>query len=68
MRAGATIECLDLHGCPFAESGFVFRELRAAANPSPAALRLSIDGAPPKLRIIKCRGGMPPARAFDLHG
>ena len=48
--------------------GFVFRELRAAANPSPAALRLSIDGAPPKLRVIKCRGGMPPARAFDLHG
>lgn len=48
--------------------GFVFRDLRAAANPSPAALRLSIDGAPPKLRVIKCRGGMPPARNFDLHG
>lgn len=48
--------------------GFVFRDLRAAANPSPAALRLSIDGAPPKLRVIKCRGGMPPARGFDLHG
>lgn len=48
--------------------GFVFRDLRAAANPSPAALRLSIDGTPPRLRVIKCRGGMPPARSFDLHG
>jgi hypothetical protein len=48
--------------------GFVFRDLRAAANPSPAALRLSIDGAPPRLRVLKCRGGMPPARAFELPG
>ena len=48
--------------------GFVFRDLRAAANPSPAALRLAIDGTPPKLRVIKCRGGMPPARTFDLPG
>ena len=52
--------------------GFVFRDLRAAANPSPAALRVAIDstpdGTPPRLRVIKCRGGMPPARNFDLHG
>ena len=48
--------------------GFVFRDLRAAANPSPAALRLAIDGTPPKLRVVKCRGGMPPARTFDLPG
>ena len=48
--------------------GFVFRESRAIANPSPAALRLAIDGTPPRLRVVKCRGGMPPARHFALHG
>lgn len=46
--------------------GFVFRDLRALANPSPAALRLAIQGTPPKLRVVKCRGGMPPARDFGL--
>jgi len=52
--------------------GFVFRDLRAAANPSPASLRLAIDsaddGTPPALRVVKCRGGMPPSRRFALHG
>lgn len=46
--------------------GFIFRDLRAAANPSPAALRLAIRGTPPKLRVVKCRGGMPPVRDFEL--
>ena len=46
--------------------GFVFRDLRALANPSPAALRLAIQGAPPRLRVVKCRGGTPPARAFEV--
>jgi len=46
--------------------GFVFRDLRALANPSPAALRLAIRGTPPSLRVVKCRGGMPPAREFGL--
>lgn len=46
--------------------GFVFRDLRALANPSPAALRLAIQGTPPRLRVVKCRGGMPPARDFGL--
>ena len=53
--------------------GFMFHDLRAAANPSPAALRLAIDtapgdGTPPQLRVVKCRGGMPPSRRFALHG
>ena len=48
--------------------GFVFRDLRALVNPSPAALRLSIQGTPPRLRVVKCRGGMPPARDFGLPG
>jgi len=42
--------------------GFVFRETRAAANPSPAALRIAIDAAPAQLRVLKCRGGLPPTR------
>jgi len=47
--------------------GFVFRALREAANPSPAALRIAVDaGTPPRLRVLKCRGGNPPARALEL--
>jgi hypothetical protein len=47
--------------------GFVFRGLREAANPSPAALRIAVDaGTPPRLRVLKCRGGNPPARALAL--
>ena len=47
--------------------GFVFRGLREAANPSPAALRIAVDaGTPPRLRVLKCRGGNPPARALEL--
>ena len=49
--------------------GFVFRALREAANPSPAALRIAVDaGMPPRLRVLKCRGGNPPARALDMPG
>ncbi len=48
--------------------GFVFRALREAANPSPAALRIAVDaGTPPRLRVLKCRGGNPPARALALR-
>jgi len=42
--------------------GFVFRDVRAERNPSPAALRIAIDNAPTRLRVIKCRGAMAPAR------
>ena len=47
--------------------GFVLRERRHAANPSPAALRLEHDGD--GWRIRKCRGGPAPTRAFapGLH-
>ena len=46
--------------------GFVFRELRAAANPSPAALRIAVEGVPPQLRVLKCRGGNPPVCALPM--
>jgi hypothetical protein len=41
--------------------GFAFRPLQAARNPSPAALRLALDATPPRIRVLKCRGGNPPA-------
>jgi cell division inhibitor SulA len=42
--------------------GFAMRPLQAAANPSPAALRIAIDAQPAQLRVLKCRGGHPPAQ------
>jgi hypothetical protein len=39
---------------------FAFRDARAAANASPAALRLQVERD--QLRVLKCRGGLvPPA-------
>lgn len=47
-----------------AESGqalaFAFRDARAAANASPAALRLQVE--PGQLRVLKCRGGLVPTQ------
>jgi hypothetical protein len=48
--------------------GIAFRPLREATNPSPAALRLAIDPTERTLRVLKCRGGHPPTRAFALSG
>ena len=45
-----------------AESGqtlaFAYRPLETARNPSPAALRISVQGRPVQLRVLKCRGGL----------
>ncbi|GAB3094421.1 translesion DNA synthesis-associated protein ImuA [Lysobacter terrae] len=46
--------------------GFAFRPLKAALNPSPAALRIAIEASPRQLRVLKCRGGNPPARAIPF--
>lgn len=46
--------------------GIAFRSLREAANPSPAALRLAIEPSDRSVRVLKCRGGTPPARAIAL--
>lgn len=50
--------------------GFAFRPLRAARNPSPAALRIVIDAKPRQLRVLKCRGGLAPTQPipFPLPG
>lgn len=41
--------------------GFALREQKAAQNPSPAALRLSLQGPAGQVRVLKCRGGLAPA-------
>lgn len=46
---------------------FAYRPLHEARNPSPAALRLTIEAQPAQVRVLKCRGGQPPARAFALN-
>lgn len=46
--------------------GFAFRPLKAAVNPSPAALRIALDASPRQLRVLKCRGGIPPAKAIPF--
>lgn len=41
---------------------FAYRPLCEAVNPSPAALRLAVETQPAQLRVLKCRGGLAPAR------
>ena len=45
---------------------FAYRPLEAALNPSPAALRIAVEGRPSQLRVLKCRGGLPPAAPIVL--
>ena len=45
---------------------FGFRPSQAACNPSPAALRVAIETNPRQLRVLKCRGGLAPARPIAL--
>ncbi len=49
--------------------GFAFRPISAQANPSPAPLRLTMRGTDngPELRVIKCRGALPPARPVPFR-
>jgi len=47
---------------------FACRPQKAAHNPSPAALRIAIDTRPAQWRVLKCRGGMPPAAAIACPG
>ena len=46
--------------------GFCTRPLSMASQPSPAALRLCIDAQPSQIRVLKCRGGLPPSRPLAL--
>ncbi len=46
--------------------GFAFRPERVADNPSPAALRLRVQGNPRRVRVLKCRGANPPTQSIPL--
>lgn len=45
---------------------WAFRSQAVAEQASPAALRLAIDTAPSRVRVLKCRGANPPAATFPL--
>ena len=49
--------------------GFAFRPMKARDNPSPAPLRLSLQGSSEgtELRVLKCRGALPPARPLAFR-
>ncbi|MET1077147.1 MAG: translesion DNA synthesis-associated protein ImuA [Pseudomonas sp.] len=47
---------------------FACRPLQAAINPSPAALRLLLDGPRGQVRVLKCRGGLAPSRPIAFRG
>ncbi|WP_248919833.1 translesion DNA synthesis-associated protein ImuA [Pseudomonas entomophila] len=47
---------------------FACRTQQAALNPSPAALRIAIDTRPAQWRVLKCRGGLPPAAPIACPG
>jgi hypothetical protein len=46
--------------------GLCTRPLAQATQSSPAALRLCIDAQPSAVRVLKCRGGLPPTRPIAL--
>ena len=45
--------------------GFAFRDARVARNPSPAVLRLQLEAE--QIRVLKCRGGLAPARPIPFR-
>jgi ABC-type uncharacterized transport system YnjBCD permease subunit len=54
---------------PLAQAlAFACRPQQAAHNPSPAAVRIAIDARPAQWRVLKCRGGLPPAAAIACAG
>ncbi|NQD95789.1 translesion DNA synthesis-associated protein ImuA [Pseudomonas sp. CrR25] len=52
-----TLRRLQLAATSGQTLAFAYRQLREAANPSPAVLRLALEGRPAQVRLLKCRGG-----------
>lgn len=46
--------------------GFALRDMKAAINPSPAALRIALEARPRQLRVLKCRGGTAPTQPIPF--
>ena len=59
----ATLRRLQLAAETGQTIGFLLRPAQVAAQASMAAVRIGIETAPPRLRVLKCRGGNPPAQA-----
>ena len=50
-------------------TGFAFRPMQAARNPSAAPLRIAIEATPVRqLRVLKCRGANPPPWPIPFPG
>jgi hypothetical protein len=60
----ATLRRLQLAAETGQTIGFMLRSMQAATQASMAAVRIGIETGPSRLRILKCRGGNPPAQAF----
>lgn len=59
----ATLRRLQLAAETGQTPGFMLRPVQVAAQASMAAVRVGIETNPPRLRVLKCRGGNPPAQA-----
>lgn len=59
----ATLRRLQLAAEIGQTTGFMLRPAQAATQASMAAVRIGIEADPPRLRVLKCRGGNPPAQA-----
>jgi hypothetical protein len=59
----ATLRRLQLAAETGQTIGFMLRPAQVTAQASMAAVRIGIEADPPRLRVLKCRGGNPPAQA-----
>ncbi len=47
---------------------FAWRSISEAVNSSPAALRLTVEARPARVRVLKCRGGLAHPAPIALSG
>lgn len=59
----ATLRRLQLAAETGQTIGFMLRPSQVATQASMAAVRIGIETEPPRLRVLKCRGGNPPVQA-----
>src|SRR6185312_7881279 len=62
----ATLRRLQLAAETGQTVGFMLRPAQVATQASMAAVRIGIETDPPRLRVLKCRGGNPPLQPIML--
>jgi hypothetical protein len=62
----ATLRRLQLAAETGQTIGFMLRPAQVATQASMAAVRIGIETDPPRLRVLKCRGGNPPPQPIML--